>query len=85
MKTALLSFGLLALGASFAAAPNQRSAHTACLLGLTPAVATTASATDDPPPPVDDCPFCGGNPTLHRARFFAVQSELARICVRLVP
>jgi hypothetical protein len=75
MKFALFPIGLLALAASFAAAPSQPSAPQTCLLGLT----------DDPPPPVDDCPFCGGNPTLHRARFFAVQTELARISMRLVP
>lgn len=77
MKFALLPIGLLALAASFASAPATVSpcAAPTCLLGLT----------DDPPPPIDDCPFCGGNPTLHRARFFAVQTELARIAMRLVP
>lgn len=36
---------------------------------------------DDPPPPAPvDCPFCGGNPQLHRERvkfFVALQGTLA--------
>jgi hypothetical protein len=35
---------------------------------------------DDPPPPPVDCPFCGGNPQLHRERvkfFVQLQGSLA--------
>lgn len=96
MKHALISIGLVLLVASFGfdagsaetRAPSIGSAGTrAPSIGSaeTRAPSNAATTTDDPPPDIRDCPFCGGNPSLHRARFFAMESEIARVTLRLVP
>jgi hypothetical protein len=50
-----------------------------------PAVAHVASATDDPPPDPVECPFCGGNPELHRARVVALERFVAGAAQLVTP
>lgn len=40
---------------------------------------------DDPPPDPTDCPFCGGNPELHRQRMQALLRLTAVLFERAVP
>ena len=39
-------------------------------------------AVDDPPPEPVDCPLCGGNPSLHVARTFAILDTGAVLVAR---
>ncbi|MBK7876399.1 MAG: hypothetical protein IPJ77_11700 [Planctomycetes bacterium] len=50
-----------------------------------PAQAAALVCVDDPPPDPADCPFCGGNPELHRVRIFALLRLTASIFERAVP
>lgn len=47
--------------------------------------ASTLQRVDDPPPDPTDCPFCGGNPELHRVRIRALLKLTAGIFERAVP
>jgi hypothetical protein len=39
---------------------------------------------DDPPPEPIDCPFCGGNASLHAARIFAIAEVGGVMAVRVL-
>lgn len=54
-------------------------------LGSTPARAATVVRVDEPPPDPAECPFCGGNPELHRTRVRALLRMSAQIFELAMP
>ncbi|MFO1010143.1 MAG: hypothetical protein U1F29_08790 [Planctomycetota bacterium] len=54
-------------------------------LSPSPARADALTCVDDPPPDPTECPFCGGNPELHRVRLRALLRLSAAIFESAVP
>ena len=70
---------LLALGLFLAGSASLRAPAPCASDALVEAHALRA--VDDPPPDPTECPFCGGNPELHRARIQGLEALCARMAM----